>query len=112
MNTRQRAWLATCLFVIGAAVAAVALQWDARPPRESGIPVALFYNSNSGSPVALPPGMPPPPPGFVIIGETLRHGIYVRRGWGADALLWGGFVPLVFFAAAGFVALGRAEKRA
>jgi hypothetical protein len=112
----------------------MALQWDARPTRDKGIEIIVFRQSEqawpggevppcrSGAASCDPwerawtserggPAVPPPPPGFVLIGERLHHGIYVRREWGREALLWGALLPLLLFAAAGFVALGRAERQ-
>lgn len=111
MNARQRTWLAACLFVIGAALAAVALQWDARLGCDRGVQAVAFFSTKDPW-AEFGRRVEPPECQFGPGGEWLEHGIYVRRGWSADALLWGGLLPLVLFAAAGFVALGRGEKRA
>lgn len=108
MNARQRTWLAACLFVIGAALAAVALQWDTRPPCLQGIRVLTFYTTEN----PWPGTVVDPPECVGRDRERDLNGIFVRREWSGDALLWGGLLPLVLFAAAGFVALGRGEKRA
>ena len=99
MNARQRTWLAASLLAIGAALAAVALQWDARPPRDSGIPVIVFFEAEQ----AWPGGQVPPCRDGAVSCEPWE------RAWGGGR---GGLLPLVLFAAAGFVALGRGEKRA
>lgn len=157
MNRRQRTWVAASLAAIGVAIAAVALEWDARPVEDQGIKVIGFsieertVARQGGVEVALPPCRggtvdcspwerawqeaasqtstqvpspsndhdlfallvrppPTPTPNMWIGREAKLHGLFVRSQWGAVALLWGGLLPLVLFAVAGFVALGSREK--
>ena len=129
MNRLQRTWLAMSFLVIGATLAMVALQWDARLPHDSGIRVVVLFEEEQtwsgqwppcrsgayacapwerawGS-VSEPKSRPGDPWAVVNTSATFQHGIFVRRHWGAHALVWGGLLPLVLFGAAGFVALGR-----
>jgi hypothetical protein len=108
MNHAQSKWVTGSLVAIGFALAFSAMEWDARPPRDAGLTILTIYETAADA--SLPSNIPPPPSGFVIQGERLRHGFYVRREWGPAALAWGGILPLCLFAVAGFVALrGRGE---
>ena len=102
-------WVASSIVVIGLILAILAMEWGARPPRDQGISILTLYETNKAG--QLPPNVPPPPPGFVVIGEQLRHGFFVRREWGPGALLWGLFFPLCLAVAAGFIALGGKKTR-
>jgi len=117
MNLAQRRVFAFCLGLVGCVIAFVAFEWDSRPPRDLGVRLVGFYESGNappcrdGSANCAPwdrswDGIPPPPPGFVILGERQTHGIFVRRIWGAEALLWGTVLPLLFIGAAAVVSLG------
>jgi hypothetical protein len=111
MNHAQRMWSAGSLLVIGLLLVIFAVQWDARPPRDEGLRILTIYDTNTTKP--FPAGLPAPPPGYVLAsGEWLRHGFFVRREWDRSALFWGGLLPLILFAVAGFIALGRRENRA
>jgi hypothetical protein len=85
---------------IGAVLASIALEWSARPPRDA---IVAFMKP------ATTLDRPPPPPGFVVIGEKVRHGIYVRRDWRRSALLWGGFCRSAF-CGSGLCRLRRARQ--
>lgn len=106
MTHYQRLWLTASLVVIAVALAAVALEWDARPPRDAGFGV-LVVSRTGGTSVAEGGSAGSPGPG----AERLHHGLFVRREWGPIAAVWGGVFPLALVAAAGFVVLGRHGAR-
>jgi len=93
MNRQQRMWLVASLVFIG-----LALPFSAFTLDDEGPSVVVFYTTPNPNPLHR--------------GPPVRHGIFVRYAWWGNnwsqaAILWGGIVPLGFFAAAGFIWLGR-----
>ena len=82
------------------------LTWDSRPisaPNHAPPVVSL----------ARTPAIPSRPDDpFAPLGDVVArdHGIFVREGHSSSAAVWGGVVPLLLIAGAGYLALGSRSR--